>query len=93
MSSMKKMGAMESMFDPEQTTAELLDNVKANVANTVKTVDAAASLENKLSEEAAQFNACLTTMSNAIRKCERGEISREEAEAKLAEKYGPAGER
>ena len=84
MSSMKKMGAMESMFDPEQTTAELLDNVKANVANTIKTIDAAASLENKLSEEAAQFNACLTTMSNAIRKCERGEISREEMLAECA---------
>lgn len=84
MSSMKKMGAMESMFDPEQTAAELLETVKANVANTVKTIDAAASLENKLSEEAAQFNACLTTMSNAIRKCERGEISREEMLAECA---------
>ena len=84
MSSIEKMGAMEGMFDPEQTTASLLEAVKTNVANTVKTVDAAASLENKLSEEAAQFNACLTTMSNAIRKCERGEISREEMLAECA---------
>lgn len=84
MSSIEKMGAMESMFDPEQTTAKLLEAVKANVAETVKTVDAAATLENKLSEEAAQFNACLTTMSNAIRKCERGEISREEMLAECA---------
>ena len=84
MSSIEKMGAMENMFDPEQTTVTLLEAVKANVAKTVKTVDAAASLENKLSEEAAQFNACLTTMSNAIRKCERGEISREEMLAECA---------
>lgn len=84
MSSIERMGAMESMFDPEQTTATLLEAVKTNVANTVKTVDAAASLENKLSEEAAQFNACLTTMANAIHKCERGEISREEMLAECA---------
>lgn len=84
MSSIKKMGAMESMFDPEQTTAALLDAVKVNVTKTVKTVDEATALENKLSDEAAQFNACLTTMSNAIRKCERGEISREEMLAECA---------
>lgn len=84
MSSIEMTGAMENMFDPEQTTVTLLEAVKANVAKTVKTVDAAASLENKLSEEAAQFNACLTTMSNAIRKCERGEISREEMLAECA---------
>ena len=84
MSSIRNTGAMENLFDAEQTTVTLLEAVKANVANTVKTVDAAASLENKLSEEAAQFNACLTTMSNAIRKCERGEISREEMLAECA---------
>ena len=84
MSSLYNNGAMESMFDAEQTTATLLESVKVNVAEKVKTVDAAASLENKLSEEAAQFNACLTTMSNSIRKCERGEISREEMLAECA---------
>ena len=78
MSSIKNTGAMENLFDAEQTAASLLESVKVNVENTVKTVDEAATLENKLSEEAAQFNTYLTTMSNAIRKCERGEISREE---------------
>lgn len=78
MSSINTMGAMENMFDAEQTAASLLEAVKVNVENTVKTVDEAATLENKLSEEATQFNTYLTTMSNAIRKCERGEISREE---------------
>ena len=84
MSSIYTHGAIESMFDAEQTAAKLLDAVKANVEKTVKTVDAAVSLENKLSEEAAQFNACLTTMSNSIRKCERGEISRDEMLAECA---------
>ena len=84
MSSIKNTGAMENLFDAEQTAASLLESVKVNVENTVKTVDEAATLENKLSEEAAQFNTYLTTMSNAIRKCERGEISREEMLAECA---------
>lgn len=75
----KYTNAMENMFDPEATVTTLLDSVRENVKTTVKTVDQAAQLENKLSEEAAQFNNCLLTMSNAIRKCERGEISKEEA--------------
>ena len=75
----KYTNAMENMFDPEATVTSLLDSVRENVKTTVKTVDQAAQLENKLSEEAAQFNNCLLTMSNAIRKCERGEISKEEA--------------
>lgn len=75
----KYTNAMENMFDPEATVTTLLDSVRDDVKCTVKTVDQAAQLENKLSEEAAQFNNCLLTMSNAIRKCERGEISKEEA--------------
>lgn len=75
----KYTNAMENMFDPEATVTTLLDSVRENVKTIVKTVDQATSLENKLSDEAAQFNNCLLTMSNAIRKCERGEISKEEA--------------
>lgn len=75
---MRNHYAFESMFDPEQTTDKLLEAVRANVANSIKTVEQAASLENKLSEEAAMFNDCLTTIANAYRKCERGEITREE---------------
>ena len=78
MSSINEMAAVESMFDPEQTTAKLLEAVKENVAKNVKTVEAAAQLETKLSEEAAEFNSHLTAMANAIRKCEQGELSREE---------------
>ena len=77
------MSAMESMFDPEVATSTLLDRVRANVANSVKTVEAASSLIDKLSEEAAQFNDCLTTMANAIRKCEQGDMSREEMIAEI----------
>ena len=42
MSSTEKMGAMEGMFDPELSAAKLLDAVKANVANSVKSVEEAA---------------------------------------------------
>ena len=79
-----ELSAMEAILNPEKSVADLLDDVRANVASEVTTIDAAASLENKLSEEAAQFNACLTTMSNAIRKCESGEISRDEMLAECA---------
>src|SRR5699024_2920860 len=72
------MSAMEGFLDPEMTSAKLLDAVRANVAEKVTTVDQAAALELKLSQEAAQFNDCLTTISNAIHKFERGEISKEE---------------
>ena len=72
------MSAMEGFLDPEMTSAKLLDAVRANVAEKVSTVDQAAALELKLSQEAAQFNDCLTTISNAIHKFERGEISKEE---------------
>lgn len=72
------MSAMEGFLDPEMTSAKLLDAVRANVAEKVTTVDQAAALELKLSQEAAQFNDCLTTISNTIHKFERGEISKEE---------------
>lgn len=84
MSSNKMMGAMEGMFDPELSAAKLLDAVKENVVKTVKTVEAADTLIEKLSEEAAKFNEYLTTMSNAIRRCESGEITREEMLADCA---------
>lgn len=71
--------ANEALFDAEQTTEALLDAIRTNVNANVNSIDAAAALENKLSEQAASFNQCLTTMANAYRKCEAGEISREQA--------------
>ncbi len=79
----KNILANESMFDAEMTAGKLLDEVKVNVAEKVTTVDEAARLENKLSEEAIKFNNCLTSISNAIRKAESGEISREEMLAEV----------
>lgn len=74
------MGAAnEALFDAEQTTEALLDAIRTNVNSNVNSIDAAAALENKLSEQAASFNQCLTTMANAYRKCEAGEITREQA--------------
>lgn len=72
------MSAMEGFLDPETTASKLLAAVRENITNNVKTVEEAAALELRLSQEAAQFNDCLTTISNAIHKFERGEISREE---------------
>lgn len=71
--------ATEAMFDAEQTAQSLLDAIRQNVNSKVNSIDAAAALENKLSEQAASFNECLTNMSNAYRKCEAGEITREQA--------------
>lgn len=71
--------ANEALFDAEQTTEALLDAIRTNVNANVNSIDAAAALENKLSKQAASFNQCLTTMANAYRKCEAGEISREQA--------------
>lgn len=71
--------AMEGLFDPEQTVDSLLATVKDNIASKVTTVDQAADLENRLSEEAAEFNSMLATISTAMRQCEAGEITKEEA--------------
>jgi len=71
--------AMEGIFDPEATVDTLLATVKENITSKVTTVDQAASLENRLSEEAAEFNSMLATISNAMRQCEAGEITKEEA--------------
>lgn len=68
--------ASESLFNPEIKTADLLDAVRSKIETTVKTVDQAVSLENRLSEEAAKFNDCLNTIMNAARKYERGEIEK-----------------
>lgn len=78
------MSAMEGMLDPEMTATKLLTIVRENVENNVKTVDQAAALENRLSEEAAKFNDCLTTIMNAQNKFTRGEISKEDMLAECA---------
>lgn len=78
------MSAMEGMLDPEMTATKLLAVVRENVENNVKTVDQAAALENRLSEEAAKFNDCLTTIMNAQNKFTRGEISKEDMLAECA---------
>lgn len=78
------MSAMEGMLDPEMTATKLLAIVRENVENNVKTVDQAAALENRLSEEAAKFNDCLTTIMNAQNKFTRGEISKEDMLAECA---------
>ena len=71
--------AQEGIFDPEATVETLLEAVKENITSKVTSVDQAADLENRLSEEAAEFNAMLSTISNAMRQCEAGEITKEEA--------------
>lgn len=78
------MSAMEGMLDPEMTATKLLAIVRENVENNVKTVDQATALENRLSEEAAKFNDCLTTIMNAQNKFTRGEISKEDMLAECA---------
>ena len=70
--------ATEAVFDPELTTQKLLEVAKTNIDAKITTVDAAADLENQLSEEAAEFNGMLTMMNNAIHQCEAGEISKEQ---------------
>ena len=70
--------ALENVFDPEMTTDKLLDLVRQNVQSKITTVDQAAELENQLSEEAAEFNNMLRTISNAMSECKAGNISREE---------------
>ncbi len=71
--------AMEGIFDPEATVDSLLATVKENITSKVTSVDQAADLENRLSEEAAEFNSMLATISTAMRQCEAGEITKEEA--------------
>lgn len=78
--------AMEGIFDPEMTTNQLLESVRAKVKETINTVEAAADLENKLSEEAASFNKYLNIISNCMRMVEQGEMTREDAKDQI----GPA---
>ena len=71
--------ADEAWFDPEQTAEALLDAIRENVNSNVNTIAAACALENELSEQAIRFNAILNILQNAFIKCERGEISKQQA--------------
>lgn len=84
MANYRSMPANENMFDPELTTDKLLEQVRAKVEATVTTVDEAAELENRLSEEAASFNTYLNTISNCMHMAQSGDMTKEEAMDKIA---------
>ena len=71
--------ALEGLFNPQQTVAPLLETIKNNIRERYTTREQLVELSDKLSKEAVKFNECLTTISNAMRKCEQGEISKEDA--------------
>ena len=71
--------ALEGVFNPQQTVASLLETIKNNIRERYTTREQLVELSDKLSKEAVKFNECLTTISNAMRKCEQGEISKEDA--------------
>lgn len=71
--------AFESALDPEQTADSLLSAIRQNVNSQVNSIEAAAALENKLSEEAVSFNQCLLTLDNTFSKLSAGEIDKDEA--------------
>ena len=76
--------ACEGLFNPQQTVDSLMETIKKNIEAKYTTDDELLKLSEKISEESAKFNQCLTELSNTMRKCEQGEISKEEAAAECA---------
>lgn len=71
--------ALESIFKEKPDLDSLLETVRLAINSKVTTVEEAETMISELSSEATKFNALITTITNAMRQVEQGEMSKEEA--------------